>query len=262
MKRGRGTQQQVSRTSASLIEPLKRLLGRPQIYHRLEPLLYRQRFALAQLNGGVCGKDRLLDWMAECLGLAIAILLLSLLLAVLAAAPMLLVAGHLAAAGLVVSRSRELIKQVTVRRQRMLLELSELLSRLLLLVGAGEQVLRALSRCTAGKTADKQSLYAELAAALQAMQHGESMQAALAELGRRCALPEVRLFAATMLINAQRGGEAFVPSLQELTRQMWDKRKAAAKIAGEQASSKLAFPLAVIFLIIMVLVGAPAMLMM
>jgi tight adherence protein C len=94
------------------------------------------------------------------------------------------------------------------------------------------------------------------------MKRGESLSHALEEMGRRCAVPEVKLFATTLLINARRGGEAFVPALRELTRQMWEKRKAIARMLGEQASSRLAFPLAIVFLLIMVLVGAPTIIMM
>jgi tight adherence protein C len=94
------------------------------------------------------------------------------------------------------------------------------------------------------------------------MDRGESMNMAMEEFGRRCGVPEAQLFSAVLLVNIRRGGDMLVPALQDLARQLWEKRKAAARTLGEQASSRLTFPLAVIFLLIMVLTGAPALMLM
>jgi len=251
------------RLDAGLLKaPFVMLLRQPRVFVRIEPMLHRQRLALASLNGGVGNREALIDWAAGSLGLSCAAFVSIGLLTWATGDVSLFAIGALAAVGISVARAKELRKQADRRRQQILLELPELLGKLLLLVNAGENVMRALARCTEKSNAGEHPLYVELRSAIEAMKRGESMAAALEEMGRRCAVPEAKLFATTILLNARRGGEMFVPALRELTRQMWDKRKALARTLGEQASSRLAFPLAAIFLLIMVLVGAPTILMM
>ncbi|KIL35886.1 hypothetical protein SD71_10885 [Cohnella kolymensis] len=232
------------------------------LFDRLQPILYRTQLSLAVLGGGVCLREGLMAWTAESLGAAYMALMICGLLGLMAGNAALFLMGLIIAICIPVLRAKDLRSKVENRRQEILMELPELLNRLLLLVNAGENVMRALTRCAQQKSGSGHTLYTELQAAIECMKRGESMSLALEEMGRRCAVPEVKLFATTLLINARRGGETFVPALRELTTQMWDKRKAAARTLGEQASSRLAFPLAVIFLLIMVLVGAPTILMM
>jgi tight adherence protein C len=244
------------------IDPFVWFMQRSSVFERIQPILAKPRLSLAALHGGICHRDRLLSWSAECLGLSYIVLGLTCSLGAMSRSGGLILIGALIAVLLPVIRARELLNQANRRRQAIVMELPELLSKLLLMVGAGENVMRALARSVEQKQGSDHPLYAELGAALEGMRRGESLSIALEELGRRCAVPEVRLFATTLLINARRGGEDFVPALRELTRQMWERRKAIARTLGEQASSRLAFPLALVFLLIMILVGAPTMLMM
>ncbi|MGV2805241.1 type II secretion protein F, partial [Clostridium perfringens] len=72
----------------------------------------------------------------------------------------------------------------------------------------------------------------------------------------------VSIFTTTVRLNFRRGGNAFVLALRDLSRVLWEKRKAIARTRGEQASSKLVLPMVVIFMIVIVLLGAPAFMMM
>jgi tight adherence protein C len=245
-----------------LMDPFAAALRHRAVWERAQPLLFRQQMELAVLNGGICSKDTLLRWAAEGCGTAYALSAGAVALGWAADNAAAAGVGVLIGATLPVLKANQLRDRVGRRRQMIMLELPELLNRLLLLTGAGEQPMRALSRCLEHKRGTGHPLYEELSAALEALKRGESMGAALEEFGRRCAVPEVKLFTSTLLSNAKLGGETLIPSLRELTRILWEKRKAAARTLGEQASSKLAFPLAVIFLLIMALVGAPALLLM
>jgi tight adherence protein C len=251
------------RRSYEWFDPLIELLKWRGIFEQLLPILHRPRMALVALEGGICPPERLLRWTAEGVGMAYGALLVCWLLAFASGNLAVACIGSVVAGCIPVLRARDLNSRLERRRQTLLMELPVLLSRLLVMVNAGENVLRALHRSMDRQQAKGlHPLYDELRSALAAMQRGESMNLAMEEFGRRCALPEAQLFASTLLMNAKRGGDEFVPALRDLTRQMWEKRKTAARTLGEQASSRLAFPLAVVFLLIVVLVGAPTMLMM
>ncbi|MNP57095.1 hypothetical protein D3C76_1518900 [compost metagenome] len=94
------------------------------------------------------------------------------------------------------------------------------------------------------------------------MESGYSFQQALEGFSKRCGVQEVSAFTTAVLLNYRRGGNDFVLALRDLSHSLWDKRKTVSKTLGEQASSKLIFPLVLIFLIIVILVGAPAFMIM
>ena len=247
-------------TNRDMVSPFVMLIRISGSFERLQPYLQRPRMLLAVLEGGSCPPERLLRWVAEGVAIAYAAMSVLWLLAWQSDNALIGVVGTLIGACLPFLRFRDLNRRVESRKMTLLMELPVLLSRLLVLVNAGENVGRALVRCLERRPSGKHPLYDELHAALAAMERGETMNHAMEEFGRRCAVPEAKLLSAVLFMNARRGGETFVPALRDLTRQMWEKRKAAARTLGEQASSRLAFPLAVVFLLIIVLVGAPALL--
>lgn len=250
------------RRPASATEPIRYWLQRPNVWARIQPWLERPQTALAYLEGSRCGPGRLQQWLAESVAIGGLVFEGGGVLAVTAGVPGLLVPFGFLAIAVPLLRWKDLQSKMEQRKRRIRLQLPDLLSRLAILVHAGENALRALERCTAGRPTEEHPLYAELAAALEAIHRGESVAHALEEFGRRCGVPEAKRFATTVLIHMRRGGDSLSAALRELSRAMWEQRKAAARMLGEQASSRLAFPLVIIFLLIMVMVGTPTLLMM
>ncbi|UUZ86902.1 type II secretion system F family protein [Paenibacillus sp. P26] len=136
------------------------------------------------------------------------------------------------------------------------------MNELTLLVNAGETVQQALTRSVEAKGPESGPLLAELTTAVQALKMNASFSKVMEDFSKRCALQEVSLFTTTLLLNYRRGGEELVMSLRELSVTLWDKRKALARTLGEEASSKLVFPMVLIFFVVMVMVAAPALMMM
>lgn len=172
--------------------------------------------------------------------------------------------GILLAIVLPVALFRDLQKKVHEREQDILMELPELLNKIVLLVGAGETVQRAIIRCVQRKqeNAAEHPLYRELLQMVSEMETGYSFQQALESFSKRCGVQEVSVFTTTVLLNFRRGGSEFGLALRDLSRTLWDKRKAVSRMRGEQASSKMVFPMVMIFVIVMILVGTPAFMMM
>ncbi|EXX89660.1 type II secretion protein F [Paenibacillus darwinianus] len=173
--------------------------------------------------------------------------------------PALLTMGLVLAVLLPVVRIRALYRQVEERRRQIVQALPDMLGTLMLLVGAGETVQQALFRCM-GHGKPDHPLYNELRRTLHSIRNGEPFGQAMEGFGRRCGVREVSVFTAVLLLNCRKGGDSFVLALRELSFTLWEKRKAVARTRGEEASSKLAFPLVGIFMLLMILVGAPALL--
>lgn len=175
---------------------------------------------------------------------------------------LLLAAGLLAFIGLGFRGFADAGKQVNRRRKAIIAALPDRMSKLMLLVGAGETVQSAFARCLEGKENSQNPLDQEWRAAVAAMRNGQSFNTALERFNRSCAVQEASLFTTVMLLNYRKGGEHFVLAVRELSYSLWEKRKEIARVSGEEASSKLVFPLVGILFIMMILVAAPAVLMM
>ncbi|MDF2964097.1 MAG: type secretion system protein [Paenibacillus sp.] len=158
---------------------------------------------------------------------------------------------------------KELVGRLQKKKRLMLLELPEVVNQIVLLVNAGETVQKALMRCVERKSALSDSpLLSELAKSAHEIRMNVSFTKSMEDFNKRCGVQEVSLFTTTLLLNYKRGGDELVMSLKELSLNLWEKRKSLAKTLGEEASSKMVFPMVLIFLVVMIVVAAPAVLIM
>lgn len=117
----------------------------------------------------------------------------------------------------------------------------------MLLVNAGETVNRAWMRCVEVRPHKAQSpLYIELAQAVHELEMNVSFSKVMEDFSKRRALHEVSLFTSSILLNYKRGGSDFVAALHSLSLELWQRRKSVARTLGEEASSKLVFPMVLI----------------
>lgn len=154
------------------------------------------------------------------------------------------------------------VKQVKQKQRLMLLELPLVLTRLTLLVEAGETMQQAVIKCMQGKETSKHPLHREWNQMIYTLKNGESFSQAIEAFAKRCGIQQISLLATLLVLNYRRGGEQFSASVHDLTRQLWETRKTLARQKGEEASSKLIFPTVAILFLIMVLIVTPAIFMM
>ncbi|MDF2923398.1 MAG: type secretion protein [Paenibacillaceae bacterium] len=152
--------------------------------------------------------------------------------------------------------------KVRQRKRLIVMELPELLNKLTLLINAGETIHQAIHRCAAAGAGQEHPLYREWEKLSRALQDNRPLTVAMEEFSRSCSVLEVSMFCTAVLINFRRGGSDFVAALQDLSHNLWERRKAMAKTIGEEASSKLVFPMVLLFCNVIVIVAAPALLMM
>ncbi|MFC0526017.1 type II secretion system F family protein [Pontibacillus salicampi] len=144
------------------------------------------------------------------------------------------------------------------RRNKILLELPEVVNKIILLVNAGETVQGALIHVVTN-TKDQQSpLNVELRETVNKMTSNEPFHQVMNDLSKKVGIQEVSIFTTTILLNYRKGGQDLILALRELSQDLWEKRKNISKTRGEEASSKLVFPLILIFIAVMIIVGYPA----
>ncbi|RAI86175.1 type II secretion system protein F (GspF) [Paenibacillus pabuli] len=243
--------------------PFLFLLDKFEVGRRLPVLMFRMQHAIQKMYGIQHSGEKTMLYCAEMLTYSWLMLLVGCLLSLVGDMGLGGMVGGLAlGVALPFALYKDLNTKVQRRDQDILMELPELLNRIVLLVGAGETVQRAIVHCVASQGERNHPLYNELRKMVGDWNNGYSFQQAFEQFSRRCGVQEVTIFTTTVLLNFRRGGGDFVLALRDLSHVLWEKRKAVSRAKGEQASSKLVFPMVLIFFSIVVMIGAPAFMMM
>lgn len=136
-------------------------------------------------------------------------------------------------------------------------EFPDFISNLILLVNAGLSARQAIERIVSER--DQNSpLYKELQTALNDIRAGMTEQQAYTDFSERCRTKEITNFVSIMLQNMKIGGGQMLYELKRMGVECWEMRKNVARQLGETASSKLMFPLVIMFLAIIMICMMPA----
>ena len=152
------------------------------------------------------------------------------------------------------------------RRQRLLeLEYPELVSKIALLLGAGMTLQGALKKIaqtygTKKKRGKEQELpaYEELLVLCREMENGMGEAAAYQRLGERCKNAEYRRLGTMLAQNLKMGSYGLVALLEQEAERAFEVRKASAKRYGEEAGTKLLFPMMLMLGLVIVVLMVPA----
>lgn len=159
-----------------------------------------------------------------------------------------------ATAALVVYLDMEVNNAVEKKRDEVLSDYPEVLSKLTLLVNAGLVIREAWTKVA--YTSDR-ALYKEMQTTSEEMRNGVSDLDALYNFSQRCSVKEIRKFASMLSQNIQKGGTELTSSLRYMNEESWDEKKHRAKRKGETAGSKLMIPLMIMFIGILLMVIVP-----
>ena len=151
------------------------------------------------------------------------------------------------------------------RECQMMMDYSEILSRLVVFLGAGLPVRKAWAKIVEDyrrteEKAGKRAAYEEMAAAYYLMQRGVPEIQAYSEFGNRCRVLPYRKLAGILEQNVKNGSKSLTPVLEAEMEAAFEQRKNLARHLGEEASTKLLLPLFMMLLIVMVMITVPAFL--
>ncbi|MDO4273475.1 MAG: type II secretion system F family protein [Eubacteriales bacterium] len=184
------------------------------------------------------------------------ILVVVLLLAVLADSQEALLLG-LVLGGLTVAYiNLSLQDKLTARRQELLMDLPQVLSKLTLLVNSGMVLRDAWKKAS---VTGSRILYVEMQNTSLEIENGVMEVEAYKNFAERCNIKEIRKFTSLIIQNLQKGNEELAYFLKEMSDEMWEVKKNEVKQKGEKANSKLLFPVLLIFIGILVMVLVPVM---
>ena len=165
--------------------------------------------------------------------------------------------GVLLIASMAFLHDKELEKRLKKRRLSISIDFPGFLNKMTLLVNAGLTVRKAWEKIAQESPGDS-DFYKEVNAVIGEINAGKPELKAYEDFARRCRTAEVARFVTILLQNIRKGNEEMVSILRVLSNESWDTRKNIARKLGEEASTKMIVPLMLMFIAILIIVAAPA----
>lgn len=152
------------------------------------------------------------------------------------------------------------------RNDRLMLGYPELISRLLLLLGAGSSIKGAWERLVYDYMKKKESsrnyydyVYEEMRYSLSELKRGISENSMYERFGRRVRLMPYMKLCSMLSQNLKRGNRYIFDQLKMSSLDAYEKKRENVKKLGEEASSKLLLPMMIQFILVLVIIMFPAL---
>lgn len=153
------------------------------------------------------------------------------------------------------------------REQQLLLDYSEIISKLVVYIGAGITVRGSWERIVAGYDAGVRQgrrsvrpVYEEMLKTASQLGSGVSESKAFGDFGRRCGLQPYLKLSALLEQSQKNGSRQLRQSLELEMISAFEQRKNLAKKLGEEAGTKLLIPLLLMLGVVMAMIVVPAFL--
>lgn len=164
------------------------------------------------------------------------------------------------------AKGREEEKARQKREEQMLRDYPEIISKMVLLLGAGLGMRKVLERIVTdyrkslalgGK---KRFAYEELLLTCMEMDNGISEQEAYQRMGMRMGIGAYRSLAVLLTQNLKKGSKGLLELLKQESQEAFEERRRQAKTTGEKASTKLLLPMGMMLAVVLVILTVPAFL--
>lgn len=165
-----------------------------------------------------------------------------------------------------IAKDRDLRQQIRDREEQMSRDYARIVSRLVLLMGAGttirnawEQLVRDYKKGLEQGKGMPRYAYEEMALALREMQNGVAEALAYEHFGLRCRVPCYLKLSALLEQNLKKGNRGLTTLLKIQVQEAFEQRKELARRKGEEAATKLLLPMMLLLLVVLLLILAPAL---
>ena len=162
-------------------------------------------------------------------------------------------------------KDERLKAEIEARKKQMLVDYSEVVSKLTILLGAGMTIRMALEKMASdydkkikSGNGRRRYVYDEILFVSREIQAGVSERTGIDLLGKRCQIPCYMKLCSLLQQNLKKGSKGMAETLSYEVGQAFEERKNIAKKLGEEAGTKLLFPMVLMLVIVMVILILPA----
>lgn len=145
-------------------------------------------------------------------------------------------------------------KRINERKDEVLMDFSEVVSKLALLVNAGMIVTDAWERAA---QSGERMLYQEMQRSVNEMHNGKSFSDALYVFSQRSMLPEIKKFSSTLIQGVNEGNRNLAGMLTMQSKEVWELKRQIVRRKGELANNKLLIPICLTFVGILIMIMVP-----
>lgn len=176
----------------------------------------------------------------------------------------LMLAGCICAVVFYVMKDYDLHKNVEKRRKELVNTYPEIVNRIALYTGAGMTVRNAWIKTAYDYKQRKEQggryrfAYEEMLVTCHELESGISEEAAYQRFGKRCAVKQYMKFGTLLSQNLMKGNSAMLKQLRQEADAAFLDRLNSARILGEEAGTKLLFPMMLLFGMVLLLIMIPA----
>ncbi len=164
---------------------------------------------------------------------------------------------------------KELDKRMEKRKEQLLLDYPELINKFTLLINAGMTVKQSWDKIaeeycnrlrSTNKRPNKRYAYEELLTTVHELKLGLSESTAYEQYGRRIGLIPYIKFCSLINQNLRKGNKGFTDMLRKEAVDAFEMRKAMTRRLGEEAGTKLLFPMLLMLILVFSIVLIPSFL--
>ena len=168
----------------------------------------------------------------------------------------LMVLSLLCIAAVFVIKDRQIKDKISKKSKLLEDEFPLFLSKLAILTDAGVTIKSAIERISFKMP--ENLLKRQLMYLVRDFSYGKSDEICFEGFARRCKTKGAAAFSTLILQSIKKGGGELSAILRMYAKTSWDKKKADIKISGEEKAMKLMIPTMLIFIALMILMAAPA----
>lgn len=178
--------------------------------------------------------------------------------------PAVIVIGFLGVVAIFVARRLDMKNKENIKTRQLEIDYCEVVSKLVLLMGAGLTIRNAWEKTVADYQAQKKVsgeriVYEEMAVTLNEMAAGVPERMVYENFGKRCKLPRYIKLGSLLQQNFIKGSKQLLSLLEAESDIAFEERKLLAKKQGEEAGTKLLLPMILELVVVMAIVMVPAL---
>lgn len=172
-----------------------------------------------------------------------------------------LILGLLAVIVIIIGYDRMLENKVKKRKEQMMIDFTEIVSKLALLYEAGSSILRSWEKIVSDqeKRGESRFAYKEMKLALEKIRSGIRERDAYAQFGKRCGLHPYIKLGNILEQNLSKGAKGMRLLLKQETEDSFEERKRLARKKGEEAGTKMLAPMILMMLVVVIIIAVPAL---
>lgn len=178
-----------------------------------------------------------------------------------------LLLGFAAAAVIYIQEGVKEQRKEQERKENLLKQYLDMVSKISLLLGAGMTLSAAWERIVLNyqhklefHPTESEEVYEQMLLSYREMQDGVGELKVYEQFGERCGTPQYRKLAMLIIQNLRKGSAGLRQSLEKEVADAFVLRKNLAKKTGEEAGTKILFPMMLMLCIVMVIILVPAFL--